>query len=71
MNFRYKATKPDENKDDPELSDWAIRVNWLKTYSREQAKTFKGIFACRNVVCKLRDEATVKFLEKEFGLEAT
>ena len=35
---------------------------------REQAKNFKGVFANQNVVCKLRDERTLRFLERESGL---
>jgi hypothetical protein len=68
LKLPRNAPQADDNKDDPEMCEWVVGVNWLKTYTREEAKTFKGVFACRNVVCKLRDEATVKFLEKEFDL---
>jgi hypothetical protein len=57
-----------QNKDDPALSDWAVDVKWEKTFPREEAKRFPGIFANPNIVCLLRDAATVEFLRKEFGI---
>ncbi|MEY2508680.1 MAG: hypothetical protein QOH01_3009 [Verrucomicrobiota bacterium] len=58
-----------ENMSDPQMSEWAVRVNWQKTFSREEAKTFRGVFANQNVVCLLRDPDTVDFLEKQFGVK--
>jgi hypothetical protein len=55
-----------ENSDDPELSEWVVGIKWLKTYPREEAKRFSGIFANQNIVCKLRHEATTDFLRREF-----
>jgi hypothetical protein len=52
------------------LSEWAIGVNWLKSYSAEDAKTFKGVFANQNVVCELKHSETAEFLEREFGIHA-
>lgn len=57
-----------DNKDDPELSEWVIGVKWGKTFERDEAKRFLGIFANQNIVCLLRDAATVDFLQKEFGV---
>jgi hypothetical protein len=57
------------NADNPELSEWPIAIKWIKTYPRDQARTFTGIFANPNIVCKLRDEQTVKFVKREFGIE--
>ncbi len=31
------------------------------------AKTFTGVFANPNIVCRLREPATLAFLAKEFG----
>jgi hypothetical protein len=36
---------------------------------REQAKTFKGIFANQNIVCKLTDPKTIDFLRSEFRVD--
>jgi hypothetical protein len=46
-----------------------VSVKWIKTFSREQAKTFRGAFANQNVVCKLRHQETLEFLKKEFELK--
>ena len=68
LDLPLKANAGD-NSENPELSDWAVAVNWIKTYPKEQAKTFSGIFAGRNVVCKLRDQGTLDFLTEEFEVE--
>jgi hypothetical protein len=64
------APKPDEHKDDPKMSEWVVGVEWIKTFAREEAKSFKGIFASPHIVCKLRDETAVEFLEREFEIES-
>lgn len=61
-----KSERPTENIDDPDLCEWVVGVDWLKTFPMAQAKTFKGAFANQNIVCKLRDEETVNFLIREF-----
>jgi hypothetical protein len=68
LELPLKATDMDWNKDDPDLADWPVAVEWKKTFSREDAKTFHDIFAKQNIVCLLRDTATVDFLKKEFGV---
>jgi hypothetical protein len=52
-----------------EHAEYVVGVDWHKTFETNQAKWFKGGFANQNIVCKLRDEATVDFLLTEFGLE--
>ena len=54
---------------DPDLAEYVVGVKWLRTYELEDAKTFRGVFANQNVVCRLRDPATVDFLIQEFGVE--
>jgi len=63
-----KAPNASENCDDPDLSEWVVGIKWFKTFHREQAKTFKNIFANQNIVCKLRDQQTIEFLEHEFSM---
>jgi hypothetical protein len=55
------------NSDNEELSEWVVGIRWIKTFPRNAAKTFAGVFANQNVVCKLRHSETLKFLEREFG----
>ena len=55
--------------DDPELCEWVVGVEWITSFARDDARKFPGIFANQNVVCKLRDEKTLKFLKQEFNVE--
>jgi len=52
---------------DLEKSDYIVGIEWKKTLPISEAKTFAGAFANQNVVCKLRDPATLEFLSSEFG----
>jgi len=67
LELPLQAPRVGENKNSPELSEWAVGVKWLKTYPRQEAKTFKGVFANQNIVCKLRDAKTLDFLQNDFG----
>ena len=49
-----------------ERAEYVVGVDWRKTIEPSQAKWFKGAFANQNIVCKLRDQATVDFLIAEF-----
>jgi len=67
MELPLKTPNMAENSHDPALSEWVVGVKWEKVFTREEAKKFTGIFANQNIVCQLRDPATVDFLKKEFG----
>jgi endonuclease NucS-like protein len=56
------------DKDDEELAEYAVAVRWIKTFPMAEAKTFRGVFANQNIVCKLRDAATLEFLSGTFGV---
>jgi len=68
IELLLKAPKATEHLDDPEMAEWAVGVNWIKTFPMEEYKYFKGLFANQNIVCKLRDQKTVEFLIREFGI---
>lgn len=68
LELPLRAPKAAENKDSPEKAEWVVGVRWLKEVPREQAKTFKGVFANQNIVCKLRDPKTLEFLRSEFDV---
>lgn len=55
--------------DNAELAEYVVGIDWKQTADRNHGKWFKGAFANQNIVCKLRDQATVDFLKSEFGLE--
>lgn len=56
------------NADDLSMAEYVVGVEWQKTFEIEGARTFKGVFANQNIVCKLRDQPTVDFLIREFEL---
>ena len=67
LDLELKAEKPEENMENEELSEWVVGINWKKVVNSNGAKTFTGVFANQNVVCKLRQEQTLRFVHKEFG----
>ena len=54
-----------DNRDDSKLCEWAVGVDWKKTFDRNEARFFKGIFANQNIVCKLRHKRTIDFLRTQ------
>jgi hypothetical protein len=53
-----------------DLCEYLVGIDWRKALPLSEAKTFPGVFANQNIVCKLRDSATVEFLKKTFPLES-
>jgi hypothetical protein len=51
-----------------EHAEHVVGIGWKKTVETNHAKRFKGAFANQNIVCKLRDQATVDFLIEEFNV---
>jgi len=68
LDLELEAADPGNNAGNLELCEWVVPINWKKTFPREEAQSFKGVFANQNIVCKLRHSATVEFLEKQFGV---
>ncbi|KZN30069.1 hypothetical protein N480_03750 [Pseudoalteromonas luteoviolacea S2607] len=66
LDCDLKAKQPGNNSDDEQMSEYVVKVEWIKTFPSNDAKTFKGVFANQNVVCKLQHEATLEFVKKEF-----
>lgn len=59
-----RMKRPDAGAD---KAEYVVGVDWKKTVDPTNAKWFKGAFANQNIVCKLRDEATIDFLLEEFA----
>lgn len=55
--------------DDLDKCEYLVAVEWIKTFPQGEAKTFPGVFANQNIVCKLRDTATLEFLRQVFCLQ--
>jgi hypothetical protein len=68
LELPLAAEEMDHNRKYPDLCEWVVGVKWRKMFSREQAKTFTGVFANPNIVCKLRDQRTLEFLHREFNV---
>lgn len=69
LDVSLNAPNVADNRDDPKLSEWAVGVDWRKTFGRNDARSFKGIFANQNIVCKLRHKKTIEFLRNQFGID--
>ncbi len=61
------AVEANANLESEALSEWVVGINWIKTVPKQQAQTFSGVFANQNVVCKLRNKQTLKFVQQHFG----
>ena len=48
-------------------SEWLAAVRWIQTVAVSEAYTMPRIFANQNVVCRLRDAATLAFLAEKLG----
>lgn len=59
-----------KGSDDPEKSEYVVRVDWIKTLPREDAIWEKGMYANQNSATKLRHSFTLERLIDAFGLEA-
>lgn len=62
-----KLNCPDMNRSpDPNQYEYAVGIKWDSTVLLGEAKSFPGGFANQNIVCKLTDEKTIAFLDREF-----
>lgn len=61
--------QPEHNANRSE-DDWeyAVGVQWKKHFDLAEAKTFRGVFANQNVVCKLSDPTTERFVREQFEI---
>ncbi|MDD5007252.1 MAG: endonuclease NucS [Syntrophorhabdaceae bacterium] len=59
----------EKNLNDPERLDYLVGTKWIKSFPKSEAKSFKGAFANQNIVCKLRDEKTLDFLNQKFDVK--
>jgi predicted transport protein len=62
------APEMGEDADDPELSEYVVRVDWERTVPLAEAVWEKGLFANQTIVCRLRDDHTLERLRERFDL---
>jgi len=60
---------PWKNQIEPYKDEWIVKVDWKKIFNENEAKTYDGIFANQNVVCKLNNRETFNYLVKEFQID--
>ena len=63
-----KAPDMGHNADDPDLSEYLVKVDWIKTVSIDDASWEKGMFANQNSACKLKNKFTLERLIEIFKL---
>lgn len=68
LQTHLQAPNMGENADNPELSEYLVRVEWLKTLPVEQAVWGKGMFVSGHTVCRLTNKFTLERLVERFGL---
>ena len=54
--------------DNPDISEYLVGVKWEKTFPSSEGKKFPRIFSNPNIVCKLRDASTLRFLQEAFAI---
>ena len=70
LSLTLEAPALGHDLDDLDKCEYLVAVDWEKTFPLSEAKTFTGAFANQNIVCKLRDTATIEFLQEAFQLDA-
>lgn len=63
------AKEPGKYSDDPDKSEYLVRVDWIKTVAREDAIWEKGMYANQNSATKLRHQFTLEKLIEQFDLD--
>lgn len=67
-----KAPEMGKHADDPELSEYVVRVKWLKTVPESAAFWEQGLFANQNIACRLQGEKgefTIQRVSEHFSLD--
>jgi hypothetical protein len=57
-----------DNSEDVDLSEYLVRVEWLKAVPKSEAYWEKGFFALQHTACRLTSSFTIERLAKHFGL---
>jgi hypothetical protein len=69
LEAQLENPKIGRDADNPDLCEYVVGVDWIKTLSPEQALWEKGMFANQNTAVRLRDPFTLERLTALFGLE--
>ena len=69
LRLELEAPAMDRFVDDPDRSEYVVRVRWQVAWPREDAFWIPGLYANENSVTKLRDTWTLQRLCEAFGVE--
>lgn len=69
LDVRLKATDMGRNKEDLDLCEYVVRIDWIKTEPRKEAYWEKGLKANQNTAFKLKSKFTIEKLTEHFNLE--
>lgn len=69
LDVPLQAPKMSENAEDSDLSEYVVRVDWLKAVSKSEAHWEKGFFALQHTACRLTSSFTIERLSQHFGLD--
>jgi hypothetical protein len=69
LSAPLRASNMADNVDDPEKSEYLVRVRWIQALTIDQAVWEKGMFANQATTCRLRHRFTLDRLTQRFGLE--
>ncbi|MEA3349315.1 MAG: endonuclease NucS [Chloroflexota bacterium] len=69
LELALEAPNMAKNAENEELSEYLVRMEWVRTVPLEQTIWEKGMFANQNSACKLRNKFTIERLTELFNLE--
>ena len=69
LNAELEAEAMDRNKDDPDMREYLVGVDWTETRPISDAYWEKGMYANQNTVTKLRNQFTLRRIHENFGLD--
>lgn len=58
-----------KHANDPEKSEYLVRIDWIKQVPKEDGHWEKGLFAVQHTSCRMRSRFTIERLAQHFGLE--
>jgi hypothetical protein len=68
LELDLEAPAMDRGVDDPDRSEYVVRVRWEVALEREDAFWIPGLYANENSVTRLRDRWTLERLSEAFGV---
>jgi hypothetical protein len=68
LDLPLEAPAMDRSIDDPDRSEYVVRVRWIHAVAREDAFWIPGLYANENSVTRMRDQWTLQRLCDAFGV---